>query len=145
MENIGIVSVEVPHVDVNFESSIYSSCAHCYLNKWITVYVCMDCSARLDPIIYAGRYSLELKLEAKTPYDKNSLHISVGKMRGITIRFLLAFTRKYECWEWSSWEAIRNIIKPATEKDRCRFVELPQMAVNVGPANTFIAYALAGV
>jgi ankyrin repeat protein len=90
---------------------------------------------------------MELELETKTPSDVIPPGMTVGKMsqmRGIKVRFLLAFTIKYNCWDWNSWDVIRRIIKPLTERDRCRFIELVMMAGNVGPASTFISYAQAG-
>jgi hypothetical protein len=39
---------------------------------------------------------------------------------------------------------VKKIIKPATEKERCRFIELDEMINNVGNAHTFISYAQAG-
>jgi hypothetical protein len=77
------------------------------------------------------RISLETKLESITPtdpipcflFDDDAKVTSIGKMsqnRGISIGFLLAFTEKYDCWKWTSWEIIRKIIKPSTEAHRCR-------------------------
>ena len=75
------------------------------------------------------------------------LRSHVGKrsqMRGVSLYFLRAFTEKHNCWDKTSWWIIRNIIKPATEVRRCRYVELDDMAEHVGPAQTFISYAQQG-
>lgn len=83
---------------------------------------------------------------------ESAIHVAklrshVGKMsqmRGVSLSFLRSFTEAHNCWDKSSWWIIRNIIKPATEARRCRYVELEEMEVHVGPAQTFISYAQQG-
>ena len=142
---LDVEDVQVPHIDIHTSSSV--SCRHPYLNKWEGVYICCDCSYRMRQATDAARIAIEEELEAKTPSDIIPPGMTTGKMsqmRGIRIRFILAFTIKYNCWDWNSWDVIRRIIKPLTERDRCRFVELAVMSGNIGPASTFISYAQAG-
>ena len=140
-------------------------CLHPYLNKWDGEYLCMDCWKKLNTYDmatgistpeegYGERIAAEEKLENDTPVDampeglsEEERNILIGKkssLRGVKIGFLLEFTKKYNCWEWSSWEVIRKIIKPETEGLRCRYVDLPAMKDHVGQASTFISYAQAG-
>jgi hypothetical protein len=122
-------------------------CTHPYLNKWDGIYVCMDCNYRLEAQKDKDRINNEETMEKNTPYDVIPEGMSVGKlsqMRGVSIKFLLQFTQKHDCWSWNSWNVIRKIIKPETESKRCRYVELDSMKNNVGPAQTFISYAQAG-
>lgn len=105
----------------------------------------MNCRYKLSEENDFDRIIQENFLEASTPCD--ILTTSVGEMsqmRDVKIKFLLDFTNKYNCWNWNSWDIIRKVIKPATESSRCRFVELPEMVTNIGPASTFISYAQAG-
>ena len=124
-------------------------CHHPYLNKWDGVYVCMDwfCNLSLNHDRDVTRIRNEEQAELLTPIDIIPEDSNVGKMsqqRGVSIGFLLQFTKKYKCWKWNSWDVIRHIIKPATEKTRCRYVELPEMIEYVGPAQSFISYAQQG-
>ena len=127
-------------------------CTHPYLNKWDGGYLCMDCWCKLNDTAEAmekhkDRLAEEAELEKNTPVDVVEEGQSVGSMsaaRGVSIGWLLAFTKLYNCYEWNSWDIIRKILKPATEERRCRVVELPEMARFVGPAKTFISYAQAG-
>ena len=132
-----------------------TKCLHPYLNKWDGEYLCMDCWKKLNTYDmtthistpeegYGERIAAEEKLENDTPVDampeglsEEERNILIGKkssLRGVKIGFLLEFTRKYNCWEWSSWEVIRKIIKPETEGLRCRYVGLPAMKDHVGQA-----------
>jgi hypothetical protein len=123
-------------------------CFHRYLNKWDGVYVCMDCFDRLATEKDAARIAAEEDREHNTPSDVIPADKDVGQMshqRGVSIGFLLEFTNTYNCWKWNSWDVIKKIIKPATEETRCRYVELPEMAEHVGPADSFISYAQAGL
>lgn len=62
--------------------------------------------------------------------------------RGVTIGFLVAFTIQHKCWEWPTWQVVKDIIKPLTADRRCRFVDLPSVraAADVGPAATFTSH-----
>ena len=140
-----------------------TKCSHPYLNKWDREYLCMDCWEKLNTynagvcIIkpdYAERIAQEEELENDTPVDKISEGLSekemndvIGKnssMRGVKIGFLLEFTKKYNCWAWTSWDVIRKIVKPQTADGRYRYVDLEEMKDHIGQASTFISYAQAG-
>ena len=142
-----------------------TKCLHPYLNKWDGVYVCMDCWKRLNAYDvgtktctpmegFAERIAMEEELEKNTSVDdmpeelseeeKRDLTGRNSSARGVKIGFLMEFTKKNRCWEWSSWDVIRKIIKPLTARSRCRFVDLPAMQGHTGQASTFISYAQAG-
>ena len=103
-------------------------CTHPYLNKWDGGYLCMDCWCKLNDTAEAmekhkDRLAQEAELEKNTPVDVVEEGQSVGSMsaaRGVSIGWLLAFTKLYNCYEWNSWDIIRKILKPATEEGRCR-------------------------
>ncbi len=135
-------------IDLLLKERFNCTCFHRYLNKWDDVYVCMDCFYRLTIEKDVARIAAEEDREKNTPSDVIPAGKDVGQMsqqRGVSIGFLLKFTNKYNCWKWNSWDVIKKIIKPATEETRCRYVELPEMAVHVGPADSFISYAQAGL
>ena len=135
-----------------------SLCRHPYFNKWEGKYICMDCWATLDPsdptqeeLIKAqeAKEANTLSDTIPTNMHDDELKSHIGKMsqqRGVSIGFLWAFTKKFNCWDKSSWWIIRHIIKPMTQTRRCRFVELDWMEKGeyVGPAHTFISYAQQG-
>jgi hypothetical protein len=135
-----------------------SLCRHPYFNKWEGKYICMDCWLTLDPsdptqeeLIKAqeAKEANTLSDTIPTNMHDDELKSHIGKMsqqRGVSIGFLWAFTKKFNCWDKSSWWIIRHIIKPMTQTRRCRFVELDWMEKGeyVGPAHTFISYAQQG-
>lgn len=126
------------------------ACNHTYLNKWDGDYICMKCSYKFDRCsdIDRERINLEERLEATTGVDNSYPGVTLGeasRRRGVSIGFLLQFTKDNDCWQWNSWDVILRIIKPQTEATRCRYVELDWMKEHVGPANTFISYAQAGI
>lgn len=120
--------------------------------------MCMDCWYKLNDCLDAKQKHADRVLEKNehcestcdvypTDLSEGELSNWVGQQsanRGVTIGFLLEFTKHFDCWEWSLAEMIRKIIKPATKDTRCRFVELSQMKEYTGPAQTFISYAQAG-
>ena len=145
-----------------------NECTHPFLFHWDDNIFCCDCKEELNTpsgsFFFGGgrvpkpEYALRLAQEAKiienTPEDVIPEGLSdeeksryIGKKsqeRGVTIGFLWHFTKYFNCWEWTSHDVIRKIVKPLTEEKRCRFVELPEMKDHVGPASTFISYAQAG-
>ena len=129
-----------------------SACPHPYLHKWDGMYICQDCRYELNDSDEArernaDRIAEEERLERETPTDLIKEGMSEGKLsasRGVKLGFLLSFTKQYDCWEWTSWDIVRKIIKPATQSLRCRAMELPEMQAHVGPAQTFLSYAQAG-
>lgn len=62
--------------------------------------------------------------------------------RGVTIGFLIDFTNKHNCWDWPTWKVVRDVVKPATEKTRCRYADLPDVLATgaVGAAKTFSSH-----
>ena len=60
--------------------------------------------------------------------------------RAVRADWLLAFTFDHNCWEWPTWRVVRDIVRPATKKTRCRYSELPQVIHFTGGANIFISH-----
>ena len=124
-------------------------CTHRYLQVMEGKLFCSDC--RLELVKDGGKYddliAREIEAQTQTPVDILPPNISAGLIsahRGVKIGFLVAFTKFYDCAEWTGRDVIRRIIRPATAKTRCRACELPHMAPYVGRAQTFISYAQAG-
>lgn len=136
-----------------------SLCSHrLYYNKWDGVLICWDCKQKLNDseenkAKYSDIIAQEEQREIETPEDDippglkdEEMFSYVGKksqQRGVKIGFFYELVKQYDLWDWNVWDIIRFIIKPLTEKTRCRFVELPFMQEHVGPASTFISYAQA--
>ena len=49
---------------------------------------------------------------------------------GIRVDVLIAFAIDHNCWDWPTWQVVRDIIQPATESTRCRYADLPGMKEN---------------
>ena len=45
--------------------------------------------------------------------------------RGVTLGWLKDFMTKEDCADKTTAEVVRDIVKPLTRRNRCRFVELP--------------------
>lgn len=62
--------------------------------------------------------------------------------RGVTIQFLLDFTRKYDCWHLPTWKVMSDIIRPATRATRSRYADLEHVRATgaVGRADTFASH-----
>ena len=60
--------------------------------------------------------------------------------RAVRADWLLAFTFDHNCWEWPTWRVVRDIVRPATKKTRCRYSELPQVIQFTGGAHIFISH-----
>ena len=131
-----------------------SHCSHLFFDKWEGVYVCKFCRYKMNEMDDSDRIKSEVLKEKQTPNDDYPSGLSdevlktyIGKKsqeRGVTIGFLLAFTKKFNCWQWTAREVISRIILPATQADRVRYVELDWMKEYIGPATTFVSYAQAG-
>ena len=74
---------------------------------------------------------------------------SASQRRGVPCDWLIAWTDKHDCWTWPTWKVQVDIVKPATEAAKCRYVELPEMidaapasdgAPLVGPADVFVSH-----
>ena len=72
-------------------------------------------------------------------------HDDVSHSRGITVRYLLAMTFALDLWNWSTWEVVASIVRPATAAHgRCRFADLPYVQPHTGPATVFISHCWGG-
>ena len=62
--------------------------------------------------------------------------------RGVTIGWLVKWTRTHQCWNMPTWMVRRKFVMDATAELRCRYVDLPEMQASgaVGPASTFISH-----
>ena len=91
--------------------------------------MCMDCWYKLNDCLDAKQKHADRVLEknehCESTCDDYPTDLSEGELsnwvgqqsvnRGVTIGILLQFTKHFNCWEWSSAEMIRKIIKPATK------------------------------
>lgn len=62
--------------------------------------------------------------------------------RGVTLGFLLSWTKERNCWDLRTEEVVEKFIKPETETLKCRYIELPSMQASgvVGKTRTFISH-----
>jgi hypothetical protein len=59
---------------------------------------------------------------------------------GITIKALINFAYKHDCWNWTTTRVVRDIIVPATSETRCRYADLPELNGCFGPATVFMSH-----
>lgn len=120
-------------------------CKHPYLRSVDTAYVCMSCSLELLEGRDDARIALEREREGLIRPSKVTCMSSTPQSRfGISIEYLLAFTRKHDCWSWTASEIVVKIIKPMTEATRCRYIELNGVVKYSRPAKTFVSYSHKG-
>ena len=103
--------------------------------------VCSDCKAKLSQarIDEEKRIAQRLRREDRTLATVQPHH---RRIHGLAIRVdvLLKFTYDHDCWDWSTYEVVRNIIVPTTREKRCRYADLPGMKQYVGPATVFMSH-----
>ena len=78
------------------------------------------------------------------------LSASASHSRGVTIHWLLAWTRKHNCWSWPTSAVTKYIIQPATAHSHCRYTELPELLSpestdapelnGLGPSTSFVSH-----
>ena len=59
----------------------------------------------------------------------------------MTVAWLVGFTNRYHCWDWTTAEVQAFIVKPDTEATRQRYADLPHVraAAGVGPADVMVS------
>ena len=116
------------------------TCPHSYVRGW-DLRKCERCDADVG----GERFATEQAHKAAAELEDSSIDTSERgerlRARGVTIAFLLAFTKVLECWDWPTWRVVRDTIKPATEaRGRRRFAELDEVAPHTGPATVFMSH-----
>jgi ankyrin repeat protein len=148
--HLSIYRSVIPIPDIPPEGALSGSsdpikCKHPYLRNVVTTYVCINCSLELIEGRDDARIALERECEGLIRPSKSTCMSSTPPFRfGISIEYLLAFTKKHDCWSWTASEIVLKIIKPMTEATRCRYVELKGVVKYSRPAKTYVSYAHAG-
>ena len=55
---------------------------------------------------------------------------------GIHISALIEFAYAHDCWDWPTGMVVRDLIKPATKVNRCRYGDLSELKEFFGPGPT---------
>ena len=113
------------------------TCTHLSVVSW-QLDVCDNCQSNLGPVRLAKERALAditAKKDALVDNQTEKLHA-----RGVNVDWLLAFTFDHDCWAWPTWKVVKDIIKPATMSTRCRYADLEEMKVYVGPATIFMSH-----
>ena len=109
---------------------------------------CADCGELLPP----HRVKEEQQWLSVVREEDNAIpaeeHDRALHARGVSVQFLIEFTRKHNCWDKKTWWVNKNIIKPATELLRCRYTDLPEIQQAnleeadglIGPASVFLSH-----
>eukprot|EP01050_Picozoa_sp_SAG11_P007031 SAG11_NODE_572_length_8445_cov_7.136353_3_plen_292_part_00 len=77
------------------------------------------------------------------PDDAFKKHADRLQGFGFPVELLVAFTDAHGCWDWTTERVNRDIVRPACASLRCRYAELPSMAVHVGPADAMVSHCWA--
>ena len=99
----------------------------------------------LRPKLY--RTELEWKekiLKEDQDYGDSNARGIRSHASGIRLDALIAIAYDHDCWDWKTWRVVRDIIQPATKKNRCRFYELDEMKDFTGPADVFMSHCWTG-
>lgn len=59
---------------------------------------------------------------------------------GVSWNWIYQFTMKNNCWDYTTRDVVEKIIKPATQKKRCRYAELDECVKETGPASVFVSH-----
>lgn len=67
---------------------------------------------------------------------------AASHQRGVTIEYLLQFTREHDCWHWPTWKVVQDILRPGTRATRQRYADLAEVRRTgaVGRADTFVSH-----
>ena len=62
--------------------------------------------------------------------------------RGVRLDWLIAFTFSHDCWDFKTYEVVRDIIRPGTvDVARCRYADLPSVKPFTGGSTVFASHA----
>lgn len=118
---------------------------------------CWSCKASLSDAGCAREDSAKMRIQQEdeasygadimsneTTYERASI---AAFHRGVCVKWLETFTNMHDCWDWPTWRVVQNIIKPATDGSRLRYVHLPGIstAAKVGPVDVFISHSWGGI
>ena len=79
------------------------------------------------------------------PTGGTPAHAEKLRSCGVRVDFLLALTFALDMWEWKTWEVVRHLVKPMTEREgRCRFAELEHVRPFTGAATVFMSRCWGG-
>lgn len=93
-----------------------------------------------DRIAYENEWMTKVKAQDEADSAKGYCPTHLG----VTIGWLLEWTKKRNCYDMTTKMVRRNFILSATSAERCRYVELPDMKEVVGKADTFVSHCWGG-
>eukprot|EP00854_Cymbomonas_tetramitiformis_P012845 gene12845-15179_t len=113
-----------------------SACPHLFTAMWDTRR-CDRCGEHLSDARALSEGVLADEASAQDAANQNAARLH---LRGVTAAWLTRFTTEHACWDWPTWQVVRDIVKPTTRSNRVRFVELEGMAEVAGRANVFVSH-----
>jgi hypothetical protein len=116
-------------------------CAHEFVSQFADQPIGCDCCWKptTDPERLAAETA---KMEAAVAEDgTGEAHADFLWSRAVTVAWLVGFTNRYHCWDWTTAEVQAFIVKPDTEATRQRYADLPHVraAAGVGPADVMVS------
>lgn len=117
-----------------------SACSHSFLEHFNPTYVCVDCKLEItdiDRIRFEDRKRIEIEA-----LDCAVINVS-NRRDGIPIWWLVKFTVDNDLWDMPTWRVRRLFVLTSTQEERCRYVELPEMADLCGQPSTFVSHCWA--
>jgi len=120
------------------------ACRHVHLEYWGGAeepWHCKRCKAAMtsDHARIASEEEYRLAAMAQDGDDPED-NADRCWQRGVGVKFLVAFSFAHDCWAWPTWQVVRDIIGPATQRDRCRYADLPECCAHAGPATVFASH-----
>jgi len=122
-------------------------CPHTHATFWGGAdepWHCASCSA-VFPAERIPPEELLMSAILEADGDDHAVNSARSLTFGVSVEFLIAFTGVHDCWDWPTWQVVRDVIKPVTfANDRCRYAELPYLHEPphdmVGPPDVFASH-----
>ena len=127
-------------------------CARCdgrFAEQWGDApWHCFDCKERIDPSRAAPEAAAQAAaIQVDAPFVREKGLSAEGEerhaARGVSVSFLLALLASLPAAvrrTVTTGQLVARLVKPATARLRCRFVELPAMRGRVGKPKAFVSH-----
>ena len=114
-------------------------CRHPFVEGW-DLGRCSSCGADLGAERRTEEEAHAERAQEDDSVGSGGAHAERLRGWGVAVSWLLAFTFDHDCWDWPTWRVVRDIIKPATAVNRCRYAQLDSVAAFTGDATVFISH-----
>jgi hypothetical protein len=115
-----------------------NKCKHLMVELW-KLDRCIHCGTDLPKTRLKREQMLSRKIQLEDSVSNDKVLLN-GAVR---IDWLIAFTYDHNAWNWTTARVVRDIIRPATLKNRCRYSSLTSVKPYTGPPSVFMSHCWA--